>query len=677
MGFSSFKSYGSKFSKKLLITILSPPPAPVTTTTKLLIAGGIGGISLSDDLGKTWRLPSNQPFVNNAQNQAWGRSAFDGKRLVMGGVQDIAYSDDFGESWTSTGYNLLDSAYKIIYVKAKNIWFAVGPSSTKNTMAISNDGANWTQLADTQYTGGRCYDIIYNGSVYISIGWPPSTGYCMMTSQDGITWTPNQTFRWASSQNGFGMLFDGNRYINWNQTNQKDSNGNPLSNIAVSQDCISWDTSVLRYLPFDIRGIAYNGVDTYVACGTPNGFVSTASYIYWSNDLITWNAPVNNLLGDNAFYVEWNGTYFVISGQNRSDLKITNIWSVDGKTWDGSDNPFNSAYSLGTTTISLPPKKTLLPNPIIDTILTDTIYDGFYCFSYDSNGTLYVGSTGIIQKYVNNSFITVIGNGTSGYSGDGGQGTAALMSVIRDIKFDSNNDLYFTDYGNHAIRKLNISSGIITTIAGNGTAGSTTNGIQANTALLKNPHSIIFDQNDNLYFSSYGNKIINKIDTTGVITTIAGTSGTSGFTSTTFNTPTQIVLSNDKNSLYVADRFNNAIRKVDLNSGVISTVAGNGTNGSSGDGFNAVDAILSAPVAVEVDLDGNIFIGEFRKIRKVDLNGIITTISGTGNAGNTGDGANAIDATFGQIFKIIFDSIGNLLIGDLGNKSIRKITFYE
>jgi hypothetical protein len=106
-------------------------------------------------------------------------------------------------------------------------------------------------------------------------------------------------------------------------------------------------------------------------------------------------------------------------------------------------------------------------------------------------------------------------------------------------------------------------------------------------------------------------------------------------------------------------------------------VAGNGTNGSSGDGFNAVDAILSAPVAVEVDLDGNIFIGEFRKIRKVDLNGIITTISGTGNAGNTGDGGNAIDATFAQVYKLLFDSTGNLLIADLPNKSIRKITFYE
>jgi hypothetical protein len=310
--------------------------------------------------------------------------------------------------------------------------------------------------------------------------------------------------------------------------------------------------------------------------------------------------------------------------------------------------------------------------PTIETVLTSTY--GLRCLAYDSNGFLYVGGNGFIQKYVDNSLIFFAGNGTSGYSGDGGQASNALIGITTDIKFDSNGNLFFCDFNYHVIRRIDI-NGIITTITGNGTAGTTQNGIQANTALLNQPHSLIFDQNDNIYFSSYGNKVINKIDTTGIITTIAGTSATSGFTSNTFSTPTQLDFDKNENYLFVADRFNNAIRKVDLNSGVITTVAGNGNNGSSGDGSQATSALLSAPVAVAIDLDGNIIIGEYRKVRKVDLNGVITTIAGTGNSGNT-DGK-AIDATIGQVYKLLINSIGNIILADLGNNSIRKIIIKE
>jgi hypothetical protein len=345
------------------------------------------------------------------------------------------------------------------------------------------------------------------------------------------------------------------------------------------------------------------------------------------------------------------------------EIKVINT----STTATPSFSAFTNVSGFGYT----PPPSTPL---IISTILTDTQYGGFNCLGYDSNGILYLGSSGIIQKYVNNTLISVIGNRTSGNSGDGGQGSNALIGNIFSIKFDSKGNLFFTDNQNHVIRKMDL-NGIITTIAGTGTSGTTTNGIQANTALLNQPRSLIFDQNDNMYFSSYGNKVINKIDTTGIITTIAGTSGTSGFTSTTFSTPTQLAFDKNESFLFVADRFNNAIRKVDINSGAITTVAGNGSNGSSGDGSQATSAVLSAPVAMLIDLEGNIIIGEFRKVRKVDLNGIITTIAGTGNGGNTGDGGNAIDATFGQVYNLAFDSIGNIILADLGNKSVRKITY--
>jgi len=321
------------------------------------------------------------------------------------------------------------------------------------------------------------------------------------------------------------------------------------------------------------------------------------------------------------------------------------------------------------------PKRIKLDNPTIDTILTDTQY-GYYKGMAYSKGVIYVGGDGFIEKYVNDTLITIIGNGTFGYSGDGGQGSNALIGDVRGIQFDSKGNLFFTDFDNHVIRKVDI-NGIITTIAGTGTSGTNTDGIEAKSALLKNPQSLIFDQNDNMYFSSYGNQVINKIDTTGIITTVAGTSGTSGFTSTTFNGPTQLSFDKNESFLFVADRFNNAIRKVDINSGDITTVAGNGLNGTDGDGGLATDAKLSAPVALNIDSDGNIIIGEYRKVRKVDLNGIITTIAGTGGGGNSGDGGNPIDATFGQVYKLALESIGNILVLDLSNKSVRQITLYE
>jgi hypothetical protein len=316
---------------------------------------------------------------------------------------------------------------------------------------------------------------------------------------------------------------------------------------------------------------------------------------------------------------------------------------------------------------------------MINTLLTDS--SSIYCQRYNKNGILYFYAEGILKTYNSNTFTTIAGNGTLGFSGDGGQAINALLGVCRGLDFDSAGNIYMTDSTNHIVRKIDISTGIISTFAGvAGTAGNTGDNGQASSATLNFPFGLIIDSNNNVYFSDYTSYVIKKIDTNGIITTIAG-NGTSGCTgdggdalSATFKTPTQLFLDENTNFLFVADRFNNAIRKIDLNTRIITTIVGNGTNGSSGDGGQATSALLSNPTGVVLDALGNIYIGEFRKVRKVDLSGIITTIAGTGNGGYSGDGGDPLSATFGQVYNIILDTTGNILIADLANKNIRILS---
>ena len=161
---------------------------------------------------------------------------------------------------------------------------------------------------------------------------------------------------------------------------------------------------------------------------------------------------------------------------------------------------FGGRGGSGVVVIGTPPPLT------INTLLVCTQY-GVNCQRYNSAGVLYFCGNGIVQTYYNNVITTVIGNGTVGYSGDGSQAINARIGVNKGINFDSRGNIYITDSTNHVIRKVDIVSGIITTIAGtSGISGNTGNGEQAISALLNQPHSLILDQNDNVYFSCYGDR---------------------------------------------------------------------------------------------------------------------------------------------------------------------------
>jgi sugar lactone lactonase YvrE/PKD repeat protein len=275
---------------------------------------------------------------------------------------------------------------------------------------------------------------------------------------------------------------------------------------------------------------------------------------------------------------------------------------------------------------------------------------------------------------------TVAGNDTAGYKGDGGLAISAELSNPAGVAFDAGGNIYIADLNNNCVRKIDISSGIITTIAGNGVGGYSGDGGLATSAQLNLPTEIAIDAGGNIYIADWSNNVIRKVNTSGIITTFAG-NGIAGFsgdgglaTGARLNNPMDLAI-DAAGSLLICDSWNNCIRKVNT-SGIISTIAGSpgSLSGYSGDGGPAINAQLFNPSDIGLDATGNLFISDANNvIRKVDAGGIITTIAGTGIQNYSGDGGLAINAELFFPAGICFDSAGNLYFVDSGNNVVRKI----
>ena len=280
---------------------------------------------------------------------------------------------------------------------------------------------------------------------------------------------------------------------------------------------------------------------------------------------------------------------------------------------------------------------------------------------------------------------TIAGNGVGGYGGDGGPATSAMISAhigggpYMGVAVDPSGNLFIADYNNNRIRKVD-TNGIITTVAGTGTAGYSGDGGQAIAAQLSHPMGVAFDSSSNMYIVDEYNHLIRKVSTSGIITTVAGNVNAAGFSGdggpaagAKLYYPTGIAVDSTGN-LYITDSGNNRIRKVNT-SGTITTVAGNGNAGYSGDGGLATAAMLNAPIDVKVDNAGNLFFTDYsnQRIRKINTSGIIGTVAGTGTGGFSGDGGQATAAMLNGPFGVAVDSGGNLSFADWGNNRIRKV----
>ena len=284
-------------------------------------------------------------------------------------------------------------------------------------------------------------------------------------------------------------------------------------------------------------------------------------------------------------------------------------------------------------------------------------------------------ATGIIS--------TVAGTGTSGYNGDGILAVNAQIAYPSAVAFDAAGDLYFTDRGNSRIRKITMSTGIISTVAGTATGGYNGDGILATAAQLNNPNDVAFDASGNLFIADWVNNRVRKVDKlTGVISTIAGTGGAGyngdGIAATTaiIDGPCGIIFDNAGN-IYFAEYSGHRVRKINIVTGIISTFAGTATAGYNGDGILATTAQLSGCAYIRFDLGESMYIGEGsnQRIRRIDAStGIISTVGGTGTAGYNGDGMPATTAWLNYPFAIYFDRPQCFMyIGDYYNNRIRTI----
>jgi uncharacterized protein (TIGR03437 family) len=296
-----------------------------------------------------------------------------------------------------------------------------------------------------------------------------------------------------------------------------------------------------------------------------------------------------------------------------------------------------------------------------------------YGVAVDSAGNLYVADTlnNRIRKVSSGVITTVAGNGTPSFSGDNGPATNAQLYLPAGVAVDSAGNLYIADVLNNRIRK--VSGGMITTVGGGGSAFG--DDVPATSAWLVNPRGVAVNSAGNLYLADTMNGLIREVSN-GVIATVAGNrmqgfAGDNGpATSAPLYFPDGIAV-DSAGDLYIADTNNNRIRKV--SNGVITTVAGNGTPGFSGDNGPATSAQLSNPRSVAVDSAGNLYFPDVNRIRKVS-NGVITTVAGNGTQGLGGDHGPAASAQLWDPTGVAVDSAGNLYIADTGNNCIRKVS---
>ncbi len=282
---------------------------------------------------------------------------------------------------------------------------------------------------------------------------------------------------------------------------------------------------------------------------------------------------------------------------------------------------------------------------------------------------------------------TIAGIGyTTGYTGDGGPATSATIYSPTDMAFDATGNLYITDFINNVIRKVD-TAGIISTVAGTGfgagmagAGGYSGDGGPALSANLNGPFALAIDASGNIIFADGYNHVVRKVSTTGIITTIAGkiTAGFSGdggpATDAELNNPVGIAIDKTGN-IYIADNHNNVVRMINT-SGIITTIAGNTIADYLGDGGPATAASLNLPIGVALDTADNLYLADVRNnvIRRVDkITGIITTVAGADSAGYTGDGGLATLARIDSPHRINFDDSNHMYISDFFNNVVRKV----
>jgi trimeric autotransporter adhesin len=307
--------------------------------------------------------------------------------------------------------------------------------------------------------------------------------------------------------------------------------------------------------------------------------------------------------------------------------------------------------------------------------------------AFDAAGNIYIADKSnhrirVVTK-VTGIITTLAGDGIQGYGGDDAHATSAKLNNPVSVALDASKNVYIADTFNHRIRKVAKSTGIITTVAGDGTAGYSGDGGLATLAKLHNPLGVAIDPSGNIFIADSANFRVRKVTkSNGIITTVAGTgttgsSGDGGLATSALLGYLYGVATDVSGNIFIADTGNNLIRMVTISTGIITTVAGGRTSGYSGDGGQATSAQLNFPTCVSLDTSGNIFIADFYnyRIRMVTKStGIITTVAGNGTKGYSGDKGQASSAKLFDPRSVAVSASGTIIVADSGNDRVRMFT---
>jgi len=410
------------------------------------------------------------------------------------------------------------------------------------------------------------------------------------------------------------------------------------------------------------HGTFTGGYTMVSACDTmhPHGMSYTPNFGYSGPDTFRVSVTDGFIYDTIIIYVTVNPIPSIVTGYQSCAVGsyTTLLDSASGGTWSGSSSMATVTGSSG---------------------VVAGLAAGTAMFTYTLPTGCPATATVNIFPYAGRFISTIAGNGTGGFTGDGGNALSAEISSPWGVAADAVGNKYIADYSNNRIRKVS-PTGVITTIAGTTAgAGFSGDGTAATLAQLNHPFDVAVDASGNIYIADDGNNRIRKINTSGIITTVAGNGGTSytgdglAATAAGINSPSGIAVDGSGN-LYIATDGTH-VRKVN-SSGIVTTFAGNGTTTYGADGTPATANGLNNPVSVAVDVSGNVYIADqlAQRIRKVNTSGIISTIAGSGSsAGFSGDGGPAVSAVLSSPWGLATDPLGNIYIGDHGNNRIRKI----
>ncbi|MGA2174598.1 MAG: immunoglobulin domain-containing protein [Verrucomicrobiota bacterium] len=470
---------------------------------------------------------------------------------------------------------------------------------------------------------------------------------------------------------------------------------------AVATLTVLYPPSITVQPASEAAGIGYSAAFTVTADGT-----DPLSY-QWQFDGTNLSGATDSILTLTNVSTNEAGNYTVVVTNNYGSVtSAVAALTVGLAPVIDSEPASQTALAAGTASFTVAVSGTgpftyqwqlngvSFPNPVIITVAgedtggwaTNTMLDDPCAVAMDAMGNLFVTdqyNNRICKVAVNGILTTVAGKVTydsfGSYSGDGGAATSASLALPAAVAVDNLGNLFIADMLNNRIRQVN-TNGIITTIAGNGKYGYFGDGGAGTNAELNGPSGVAVDIYGNLFIADSGNNCIRKLAANGIITTVAG-NGTNGFSgdggpaaNALLSYPGGLALDASGN-LFIADQYNQRIREVATN-GIITTVAGDGGSGGySGNGGPATNASLYYPTAVAVDASGSLFIadGNNSVIREVGTNGIITTVAGRGGVGGySGDGGPAVNAELGYPQGLAVDSLGNVIIADTDNGRVRQ-----